>query len=120
MPRIRPTVLAALAAAGLAATTTAQDDAKPARVDFIKQVQPILKEQCYKCHGSKKQEGDIRFDLRSGTFGADQDLWPIVPGEPDDSILIERITLPADDPDIMPNEGDPLTKEQIAVFRQWI
>jgi hypothetical protein len=44
----------------------------------------------------------------------------IVPGKPDASELVFRIALPADDDDIMPPKGDPLTKEQIALVKQWI
>lgn len=98
-------------------------DAQPAqadKIDFQKQIQPILQSTCVKCHGPKKQEGDLRLDLRRHVFHDDKDLWSIVPGDPDFSTVYERITLPADDPDIMPAEGEKLSDAQIAVIRAWI
>lgn len=44
----------------------------------------------------------------------------IVPGKPDDSLLLQRISLPAGHDDIMPPEGDPVTPEEIAAVRSWI
>ena len=44
----------------------------------------------------------------------------IVPGNIKESILFEVITLPPDDDMIMPPKGDPLTADQIELFRRWI
>lgn len=89
-------------------------------VDFLKDVVPIFKARCFECHGVKEQEGDVRLDLKAGLFVGDKDNWVVIPGDSKTSILYERITLPADDEDIMPNEGKPLTKAQIAVLKRWI
>jgi YHS domain-containing protein/mono/diheme cytochrome c family protein len=116
----RSAVAAAITSLALASPLAAQEGGAAAAVDFVKDIQPILRERCVKCHGPDKQKGDLRLDLRSAVFGEDEDLWPIVPQKPEESILYERITLPADDPDIMPNEGEPLTKAQIDAIRRWI
>ena len=44
----------------------------------------------------------------------------IVPDHPSRSPLYQRITLPADDDDVMPPKGDPLTKAQSEIIRKWI
>jgi mono/diheme cytochrome c family protein len=90
------------------------------KVDFAAQIAPILKERCVKCHGAKEQEGDLRLDRRGDVFHDRKDDWVIVPGKPDDSTLVRRIELDADDADVMPAEGDPLERAQIALIRRWI
>ena len=91
------------------------------KVDFAAQIRPILEARCFECHGPEEQEADVRFDLRSSVFhegGVDE--WIIVPGNAEKSEFYARIVLPADDPDVMPNEGELLTKKQIGLIRDWI
>lgn len=91
------------------------------KVDFVEQIQPILEARCYECHGADEQEADLRFDQKASIFHEGGPVeWVIVPGNADKSELLIRIALPEDDDDIMPPEGDPLTKEQIALIRAWI
>ncbi|MDP6939040.1 MAG: c-type cytochrome domain-containing protein [Planctomycetota bacterium] len=92
----------------------------PIDVDFLKDVYPILEAHCIDCHGPKKQKGDLRLDQRAGLFEGDEDFIPVVPGKPDQSTVIELITLDADDPDLMPKKADKLSDEDIAILRTWI
>ena len=85
------------------------------KVDFAKSVQGVFEARCIDCHGSKKQKGDLRLDSQEAAFAE-----VIKPGKSGDSELYKHISLPADHEDIMPPKGDPLTKEQIAVIKQWI
>ena len=89
-------------------------------VDFLKDVYPIFEAHCIECHGPKKQKGGIRFDRRETLFEGDEDFIPIVPGKPDQSTVIEMITLDEDDPDRMPKKADKLSDEDIATLRTWI
>ena len=90
-------------------------------VDFDKQIAPLLMRRCIECHGPKEQKGDLRLDSKAAVFPAGgEDDWVAKPGKPDDSELIRRIGLPLDDEDIMPNKGEPLTKPQQELLRQWI
>jgi len=104
----------------------AQDPTPPpapapaARVDFEKQIVPILVGRCIKCHGAEEQKGDLRLDSKQALFPADQELWTVQPGKPDDSELVRRIGLPVGDEDIMPNKGEPLTKAQQELIRRWV
>jgi YHS domain-containing protein/mono/diheme cytochrome c family protein len=111
--------LTALCLAAAVSPVLAQDEVK-GQIDFVKEIQPILQNHCVKCHGAKKQEGELRLDLKKHVFHEEKDLWSIVPGDPDFSSVYERITLPADDPDVMPAEGEPLTKEQVTAIKTWI
>lgn len=88
-----------------------------AKVDFVKQIQPLLKERCHECHGAKKKKGDLRLDAKEFAFAED---YVIAPGKPAESELFKRITLPADHDDIMPPKGDPLSKDNIDLFKKWI
>ena len=115
---MRTSALLGLVALALAPFAVGQDAEKAARVDFEKQIRPFLRDHCVKCHGSDKQKGDLRLDLRRYVFTGKDD--PIVPGDAEGSLLIELVSLPADDPDVMPNEGETLTAEQIALLSQWI
>jgi hypothetical protein len=87
------------------------------KVDFQKQVWPVLEKSCIKCHGPEKQKGKLRLDSKEAAFKSPD---VIKPGKADESQLYKLIILPADNDDRMPNEGDPLPKAQTDVIRDWI
>src|SRR5689334_12187861 len=98
-------------------------DARP-RVDFSRQIRPILSENCFACHGpdEKQRKAKLRLDTKEGAFGKlRHGGFALVPGKPTESRLLDRIT--AHDPsDIMPpaKTGKKLTPEQIALVKQWV
>ncbi|MCA8972604.1 MAG: hypothetical protein KDC95_22645 [Planctomycetes bacterium] len=100
------------------AAASAQDDA--AKVDFVKDVLPIFRERCFECHSGDSDEGDLLLDDKTNVFDDERSDAAIKPGSPKESSIYRRIVLPADDSDIMPAEGDPLTKAQIATIERWI
>lgn len=85
------------------------------KIDFAKDILPVLEDRCIKCHGPEKQKGKLRLDTREFTVE-----HVVKPGDADGSELIERIILPPGHDDIMPPKGDPLTEKQVAAFKQWI
>ena len=114
-------MLRALAALAVCSLLAAQEGQPPAaKVDFQKQVAPILLERCIECHGPKAQKGDLRLDAKAHLFAGDEEEWNVLPGKPDDSELLRRLGLPIGDDEIMPEKGEPLGKEQQALIRQWI
>src|SRR3954464_3643655 len=107
----------ALVAFGLGAVTGVAED----KVDFTKQVLPVLQENCGKCHGEKKAAAKLRVHTAAALkekWDADKGL--ITPGKPDQSELFKRITLPKDDKKRMPKGGDPLAKDKIDLIERWI
>lgn len=86
------------------------------QVDFARDVYPILQRSCFECHGSEKQEAELRLDDRVALF----DSAMVEPGSPDDSELLRRVMLPKSDPEVMPAIGDPLRPKQVAILRKWI
>src|SRR5437762_8516509 len=56
-------------------------DAAPTPVDFVKDVQPLLKQRCWRCHGGDHQEGGLRLNEKKSAFaGGDSGKPAIVPG----------------------------------------
>ena len=90
------------------------------KVDFAKEIQPILQKSCVECHGPEKPKGKLRLDTKEGALKGGQDGVVLMPGDADKSDLYRRITLPADHDDVMPNKGDKLTKAQTDLIRDWI
>ncbi|HSH95213.1 MAG TPA: PSD1 and planctomycete cytochrome C domain-containing protein [Roseimicrobium sp.] len=89
------------------------------KIDFARDIQPILSESCYSCHGPKKQEAGFRLDqkdvaLKGGDLGV-----AIVPGKSAESLLIQAVAGLKDDLQ-MPRKGAKLTAEQIGLLRAWI
>jgi hypothetical protein len=111
-------VLAALI--GLAGTTAR--GAPP--VDFQRDVQPILSEHCTLCHGVDEadRKSGLRLDQRNDALkGGDSGTAAIVPGRPEDSELIRRITA-EDAAELMPppNHKKPLSARQIETLTRWV
>jgi len=107
--------LAVLSFFALATSATA---AEP--VDFAKDVLPILQQSCHECHGPKKQNGKLRLDSSAAALKGGSNGPAIVPGKPDESELLRRVSLAKGDADVMPARGEPLPKAQVEILRRWI
>src|ERR1051325_10099444 len=58
---------------------------------FETSIRPLLIENCHSCHGEKKQKGELRLDSRAAAMHGGE-LGPvIVPGKPDESLLIKAV-----------------------------
>ena len=108
-------LIVAVAVLGLAGLARAED-----KIDFAKQIRPIMADTCYKCHGEKKVKGKLRLDSAEAFQKGGKDGKIIEPGHPDKSDLIRRITLSKDDDDVMPPEGDLLPKDKQELIKTWI
>jgi mono/diheme cytochrome c family protein len=103
-----------------APATSNHETARVIEVSFADEVAPILNANCITCHGGLPDEEDVReasLDLRtyeSVMIGSEYGTV-IEAGNADDSILLQLI----EDGD-MPEEGDPLSPEDIATIRTWI
>lgn len=107
--------LVAFAVLALAGMARAED-----KIDFVKQIRPIMAETCYKCHGAKKVKGKLRLDSLEAFQKGGKDGKVIEPGNPAKSDLYHRITLSKDDDDVMPPEGDPVPKDKQELIKNWI
>src|SRR5690606_24048718 len=73
-------------------------------------VRAVFAHSCYRCHGSDKIKGELRLDEREFVFQGGENGPIIEVGQPENSELIRRISLPADHEDIMPSKGDFLSE----------
>ncbi len=94
------------------------------KVSFSRDVQPILEARCVECHGSRKKKAGLSFSpIAAALSWVPEHLGDdpaIAPGDPDQSEMLHRVTLPEGDDDAMPPEGDRLTAQQVATIRAWI
>ncbi|WP_442508219.1 DUF1553 domain-containing protein [Novipirellula sp. SH528] len=97
-----------------------QSQAAAEVVDFVRDVRPIFEKHCYSCHGESKQKSGLRLDIKSEALkGGDGYGELVVPGDIDDSPLIELVT--TDDEDSrMPPDADPLSPAEIATLTRWV
>jgi uncharacterized membrane protein len=112
-------ILAAAVAAVFSAPAPAQEPAAPAKdeVSFSKQIMPIFKARCMECHDAKKKKGKLEMTSHDTLMKTGKKGPTIVAGDPDKSKLVASIS--GDMPD-MPEDADPLKKEEIALIVKWI
>jgi mono/diheme cytochrome c family protein len=88
---------------------------------YAKRIHPILDANCVACHGASKTEGGLRVDSYELMMKGGKDGPVISPRSAEKSILLQRVTLPADNQHFMPSEGrPPLKPDEIASMRAWI
>ncbi|WP_236626044.1 DUF1553 domain-containing protein [Rhodopirellula baltica] len=89
-------------------------------VDFVRDIQPIFRDNCFECHAGTTEEGGLNLGIKAKAFqGGDSDEV-ILAGNSQDSLLIELVSGGKDNA-LMPPEGsEPLTDEQVALLRAWI
>jgi Protein of unknown function (DUF1553)/Protein of unknown function (DUF1549)/Planctomycete cytochrome C/Carbohydrate binding module (family 6) len=89
-------------------------------IDFNTEVKPILNKKCITCHGGVKRKAGFSVLFRSEALANTESGKPaIIPGDPDKSELIRRLTL-KDPEERMPYKHDPLTGDEISTLRKWI
>jgi hypothetical protein len=94
------------------------------KIDYSRQVRPILSGRCFQCHGPDEEarQAELRLDQRDSATGElPSGARALVPGDATASALIERVT--SSDPDQVmppPSIGKPLSEAEVAALRQWI
>src|SRR5579884_4218981 len=97
--------------------------AAEARVDYDRDVLPVLADNCYKCHGpdEKARKAKLRLDIKDGAFRVREGTAVIVPGKSGQSELVRRIS--SSDPDTImppPKSNKKLTAAQIDLLKGWV
>ncbi len=102
----------------VAVSVTPQGVCAQQAVDFNRDVRPILSNNCFQCHGpdEKTRKAQLRLDTPEGAATV------IVPGRPEASELLIRVTASPDDASLMPpaKTGKSLRERDIAILQQWI
>ena len=95
----------------------------PGRVEFNRDIRPILSENCLYCHGQdpKNRKAGLRLDVRENALAPHDDGTAIVPGKPEASDLLARL-VSTDQDEVMPppKSNRKVTPEQVALLRRWI
>jgi WD40 repeat protein len=99
---------------------TAQAKAPAKSVSFINDVAPILKENCFGCHGAKSPKGKLDMTKHAAMLKGGTKEFDVIPGKPEDSYLISALTSLGKNRMPPKDTGDALAKEKIDVIRQWI
>jgi ankyrin repeat protein len=88
-----------------------------AKVDFSRDLQPLLKQRCVACHGPSQQMSGYRLDRRSAALGGV--LRPnIIPGSSESSRLYRRLIGSQFGPQMPP--AGALTEVEIGIFKRWV
>ena len=97
--------------------------AAAADVDFSRDVQPILSDACYHCHGpdAKERKAKLRLDTKDGIFRVEDGVAVVKPGDVKASALVERI-LSTDEDEVMPPPKSVrhLKPSEINTLKLWV
>ena len=107
-----------MACALFALTAAAADDSTEF---FEKNIRPVLARQCYACHSEKSKpvQGDLLLDSKEGLArGGKSGVPAIIPGKPDESLLIKAIRGTHKDLKMPP--GKPLDEASVQAFSKWV
>jgi mono/diheme cytochrome c family protein len=107
-----------------ARSSKAVQNAPPAEATpeyYAEHVQPILRSNCYRCHAGLNHRGGLHLDTREGLMHGGKDGSVVVPGHPEQSLLVTLIRHegPANDPKPMPPKSK-LSDTDIATITEWI
>ncbi|HVL14767.1 MAG TPA: c-type cytochrome domain-containing protein, partial [Gemmata sp.] len=93
-----------------------------AEPDYARDVKPLLQVKCYACHGAIRQKGGLRLDAGQLVLKGTKRGEVVIPGDPDQSPLVEAITANGKEHPRMPpaGEGEALSAKDVAVIREWI
>ena len=95
----------------------ASDPAKT--IDFSRDIQPIFAQRCFSCHGAEKQKSGLRLDGKAKAFEGGDSGLVIIPGKASESRLYKLVA--GLEPElVMPQKGERLTSNQIALLKAWI
>lgn len=87
------------------------------QVDFEREVAPILKQHCIRCHSDEKAEGGVNLSTRSHMLGDGESLQVLEAGSLAKSLLLDVVQ--GEKPQ-MPKSGSPLSENQLATLQRWI
>jgi len=119
MSRQLSTALAAVLALALPSLAA---PATSAKVDFARDILPVLSAKCFACHGpdDAHRKAKLRLDVRESALASRDGKPAIVPGSLTKSELWRRINAKNDD--VMPprKDGKPLTSPELALIKKWL
>ncbi len=85
---------------------------------FENNIRPLLQDRCIECHGAAKQKGGLRLDSRDGWERGGDTGAALVPGKPEESLLLKAVRYTLPDLHMPPKER--LKPDQITLLERWI
>ena len=119
--RLPQLIFAFLISLGYLATSLA-NHAKGQEIDFLRDIRPIFDRHCTDCHGTKHQRSGFRLDIKAAAMrGGESGSPAIVPGNPDDSPLIQWVCA-TDESERMPpgSDREALPAEAVDLLKSWV
>ncbi len=112
--------VAALGVGALTADAHAQEkQPSPEALKFFEtRIRPLLAENCYQCHGEKKQRGSLRLDSLATILEGGDRGPALIPGQPEKSLILKAVSHA--DPDFKMPPTKKLAREQIADLTEWV
>jgi mono/diheme cytochrome c family protein len=92
-----------------------------APVDFAKEIAPIFSQRCIRCHNAEEKKGKWSLATAAEFFkkrGGHEDA--VIRGDPENSLLVDLVSPQGKHDAEMPKEGDPLTRDEVALVRRWV
>lgn len=86
------------------------------RVDFQREIAPILESHCLRCHYDGNAKGDVSLSHSTDLF----DQGYVFRGDVEASYLIDLVTGENDEPPAMPKEGEPLSNSDVQLLETWV
>ena len=118
MKRVASLALLSLA---VAVPARAADATADGAAFFETKVRPVLVEHCYDCHSGAKNKGGLSLETKAGWAKGGENGPAIVPGKPDDSLLIQAVRYTDKDFAMPPEKkGGKLKDAEIAVLEEWV
>jgi hypothetical protein len=114
MPALFP-ALALVAVVGFSARGSEPSSAD----EFLTRVWPLLDRACVKCHGAEKQKGGLRLDSREAALKGGENGPAVVPGHPEESLLLKLVRHAEKDIDRMPPK-EKLASPDVIALEKWV
>ncbi|MFM7180739.1 MAG: DUF1553 domain-containing protein [Verrucomicrobiales bacterium] len=88
--------------------------------DFVTLVQPILEQNCVRCHNAEQSKGGLRMDTHAAVLEGGDTAEALVPGKPEESEMLVRVLLRPIDQGVMPDEGKALEPAEVKLLEEWV
>jgi Protein of unknown function (DUF1549)/Protein of unknown function (DUF1553)/Planctomycete cytochrome C len=105
---------------GMAVAQQDKQETSSGAVDFLRDIQPILRDNCYECHAGSMEEGGLNLGVKAKALEGGDSEAVILVGQSQNSLLIQLVSAVDEDRRMPPKGNEPLTEKQVGLLRAWI